>query len=312
MGNPRSAVQEIATELVTPAEGEVLRAKQELLSRLSDGTPVSTTDLINVLVDQAGIARLPSHDDRIDVPVGTDPHERLDVGDPVIRRERLKLATMLGLADLVAEGVLISVDGPENVYVTIPVQLGTSGIGVQVPVGRPRLGSGYQLAYRFGSDQLPILDADVFSADLANLGLDRRVLDCLSEALQAYRRGLYLSALNMIGAVSEGAWYAAAERLRGRSSELDRAIDDDQTATTIRLTADLLATGKRLRTVAAELHSHASYLRDLRNYGVHPRPGDGSAGMEHAFTEAGCALVLLETYRYLGRLAGAVDQFRGS
>ena len=241
------------------------------------------------------------------MPIGTDPHERFDAEDALIRRERLKLATTLGLADLVAEGVLIAVDGPENEYVTIPVQLGTTGQGVQVPVGRPRLGSGYQLAYRFGSDQLPILDADVFSADLSSLGLDRRVLVCLSQALQAYRRGLYLSALNMIGAVSEGAWYAAAERLRGRSPQLDRAIDDNQTAYMIRLTADLLATRKGLRTDAAELHSHASYLRDLRNYGVHPRPGDGSDGMEHAFTEAGCALVLLETYRYLQRFAGAVD-----
>jgi hypothetical protein len=295
-------------ELVQPTEGDVLRAKRVLLGRKAGEPPAPTSDLLHILVDEEGIPRAPNRDDRFDVPPGSDPRERIDPNDPLVLRERLRLATRVAIAELVAEGLLVEVDGPDNVYVSVALQLGNLSADARIAVPQPKLGAGYQLARRIRADVLPILDSDVFTADLATLGLDRRTLACLREALDAYRRGLYLSSANMLGAVSEGAWYAAGERLRGRVEELDRALDADDTAKVIRLTSEELAKGTRLRATAAELHSHAAYSRDLRNYGVHPRPGDDPAAQEHAFTEAGCALLLLETHRYLERLAAAVEQ----
>ncbi|MDQ3946068.1 MAG: hypothetical protein M3357_13140 [Actinomycetota bacterium] len=151
--------------------------------------------------------------------------------------------------------------------------------------------------------------ADLFTAGLETLDVDPRMRLCMAEALEAYRRGLWLSCVNLLGAVSEGAWYRAAEQLRDFSPQIDRALTDDiSAARVIRVVADELARAKGLAGVAAELHSHAAYLGDLRNYGVHPRSADPAASQEHAFTEAGCSLLLLETHRYLERLAGAVDR----
>lgn len=56
--------------------------------------------------------------------------------------------------------------------------------------------------------------------------------------------------------------------------------------------------------MASELHSHAAYLRDLRNYGVHPRQ-DQDPGQEQAFTETGCLLLIMQVHRYLVRLVEA-------
>ena len=105
--------------------------------------------------------------------------------------------------------------------------------------------------------------------------------------------------------MSEGAWWRLAEHFAGRSSELDVALDNDRTsaATLIRLAADVMGRLRGMASIAAELHAHATYLRELRNYGIHPRAADPDVSHERAFTEAGCSLLLLETHRYLERLA---------
>ena len=150
---------------------------------------------------------------------------------------------------------------------------------------------------------------DVFTADLEALGLDRRTLRCLQEALSAYRRGLYLSAVNLLGAVSEGAWYAAGEQLRSVVPPIAKVLDNDNVAIgkVIGRVSEQLSKTKGVRASdVRELEVHAAYLRDLRNYGVHPR-GESSTSLEHAFSEHGAGLLLMGTHRYLVRLAEATE-----
>ena len=110
--------------------------------------------------------------------------------------------------------------------------------------------------------------------------------------------------MSLLGQVSEGAWWRLAERFRSRSTPIAKALDEGRTSTAvlIKLTVDELSSLKGMKTVAAELHSHATYLRELRNYGVHPLGADSEATEEHAFTEAGCSFLLLSTHRYLEKL----------
>jgi len=54
-----------------------------------------------------------------------------------------------------------------------------------------------------------------------------------------------------------------------------------------------------------ELDSQAALLRELRNYGVHPRP-DEADRLERYFSDSGAAILLLESYTYFKRLAAAV------
>ena len=51
-----------------------------------------------------------------------------------------------------------------------------------------------------------------------------------------------------------------------------------------------------------ELQTHEAYLRTLRNYGLHPRAGVDNDDHDDAFTETGCALLLMQTRSYLVRL----------
>jgi hypothetical protein len=98
---------------------------------------------------------------------------------------------------------------------------------------------------------------------------------CVDEALCAHRRGLHLAALNMLGAASEAAWYSLGEQLRDWSAQLAKALDEDtRTAAVIRLVHEVLVQlkpGRVSRETLEELRSCATYLRDLRNYGLHPR-----------------------------------------
>lgn len=125
----------------------------------------------------------------------------------------------------------------------------------------------------------------------------------MQEALDSFRRGLYLSSANMLAAASEAAWYTIGEAISPPSKQLTEALDAESTAKVVRLTADHLANkGGRVRTVVLELQTNEAYLRTLRNYGLHPRSGTGDDDHEEAFTETGCALLLMQTRGYLVRL----------
>ena len=57
----------------------------------------------------------------------------------------------------------------------------------------------------------------------------------------------------------------------------------------------------------ADLQLHAGVMRDIRNYGVHPR-SDIDAGLDAYFTEDRCGLLFLEAPRHLRRLAALTQR----
>lgn len=118
------------------------------------------------------------------------------------------------------------------------------------------------------------------------------------------------AAVNMLGAASEAAWYSLGERLRHRSTQLGRALDEDtRTATVIRLVHEQLGQlrpGGVSPVTLDELRSHATYLRDLRNYGLHPR-GRVSGDLEHHFTDHAASLMFMASHRYFMRLAAIAE-----
>lgn len=224
---------------------------------------------------------------------------------PVVRAPAGRLA----LAKLVAAGQIVPAIYPGTV--SIDVVIGNSMYRSQGPVRVPAdevvlAGEAYRLAP--GVDPATALPLSSVEPWLAQAGpvLTRRTTRTLGEALAAARRGLYQSALTLLGAVSEGAWYVVGEALRGRSTVLADSLDREATAQVQRLVRDELATVRRQRSAAGELYAHASYLRDIRNYGIHAG-GEEEESLEHAFTESATALIVLETQRHLVRLLGAAN-----
>jgi len=290
---------------VTPTDAEVLVAKQVTLAQLDAGRSVTLTHLEQAVLEHFTIPPEGHREEPYDVQPGSVADD-VDRDAPQIARQRLRYATKLAIASLVAEGVLTPASSPGNDYLSVAVhRSGTSG-GERIPVATPSMAGAYRLTPgREVLAQLPILDVGAFVEGLDGL-LDVRARRCLEEALAASRRGLYLSALNLMGAVSEAAWYSVGEALLPTKEELVEPLAENRTALVQHLVAETLGTVKRQRLAVTELSKHAAYLRDLRNYGVHPR-GEIDPGQEHAFTEAGCLLVLMETHRYLARLYAAAQ-----
>ena len=290
---------------VMPTGADVLVAKQVALAKLATGDSVSLSSLEYAVLEHFNVPHPGHREEPYDVQPGSTAAD-VDRDAPQIARQRLGYATKLAVASLVAEGVLTPAVSPGNDYLSVAVhRSGTSG-GERVPVATPSLADTYRLTPgRDAPSELAILDANAFVDGLDGL-LDDRAYRCLEEALAASRRGLYLSALNLIGAVSEAAWYSIGEALLPTHQELEKALAENRTALVQHLVGEALSSVKRQKLAVTELRTHAAYLRDLRNYGVHPR-GEIDPGQEHAFTETGCLIVLMETHRYLARLYAAAQ-----
>lgn len=295
--------------VATPAD--IARAKTLVLAALSDRAR-SVDDLRQAVLDPEGINLSPDHrGEEVNMPWPDDPEWRPDRHHRAIARIRLVDAADEALAQLAQSGVLVERGEISNSYKTVSIQRARTRFGHRMFRPQAALAQSYERSRRDGLEPA-LLDVDIFTADLAELGLNFPTLRCLEEALRCYRHQLYLSCVNLLGATSEGAWYAAGEELRPRSSALAKALDNDQTAKVIELTAQLLAAAKGTSAITVrELQTHAAYLRDLRNYGVHPR-GEQSEDQEQAFTDHGTGLIVLQTHRYLSRLRDTVVLVRAS
>ncbi|MFL6094548.1 MAG: hypothetical protein ACJ71Y_03790 [Blastococcus sp.] len=244
----------------------------------------------------------------MDLPPAADPSEIVRRDVPQIARARMERAVAQALAELEIEGVLVPIRDV-NAQATLHVHSGNTTGGYQVRAPRPAIADAYELAESQRTTASELLDADLYTADITNLLGDRGVR-CVQEAFRANRRGLHLAAINMRGAASEAAWYSLGERLRSHSTSLARALDDDRTVTVFRQVHEVLIQlrfGRSTRENMDELRSHAVYLRDLRNYGLHPR-SSVSSDLEHHFTEHAAALLFMNSHRYFKRLAAIAEE----
>lgn len=299
-----------------PTWAEIVRAKKAIRELLADGRPHGIRTIQSCLLVSDGIALEPVRGERLQLGSADDIDSVVTTTQPLISRPRLALAATDALLDLAAQGIVIEVadapggDGQPIVgpgMVSVPYQLGGTSSAVRSVAPLPRLASAYRLAPRLREQATHwFSDPDLFTADLQQLRLDRRTLKSLDEALGAYRQGLFLACASLLGATSEGAWYAAGEQLRDFDDQLAKALDADNTAKVITRVAEVLRQVGRNKATVDELHAQAALLRQLRNYGVHPR-GDKLDHLERYFTDAGAVVLLMETYTYLTRLTVAVE-----
>lgn len=302
-------------DAIKPEWSEIVRAKKAIREILADGEPHGIRILQSCLIAAERIPLEPAHREKLQLASADDIDAVVTPAHPLIARPRLALAATEALLDLVAQGIAIDVaDSPEHAdgnpivsaTINIPYQLGGYGAAVRRPAPLPNFSRAYRLAPRLVEEATQwFFDPDIFTADLSQLDLDRRARRCIVEALAAFRQGLFLACASLLGAASEGAWFAAGERLRHLDTQLDSALDSDNTAKVMTRVSDVFRQRGALRATVDELHSQAALLRQLRNYGVHPRP-DEADHLERYFSDSGAALLLMETHTYLARLSDAV------
>jgi hypothetical protein len=307
-------LQPALLELVTPSRTDVLRAKRAALAALDDGLSHRSAHLIAKAIEAEGAPT--------DVTSGITvtfvdevAAERIPRDEPSLVQTRARLAAHQAIAELSVAGLIVpaverDVDEARAgaIESTLVIRIAHRGGATKTPiaVSVPALAAAYRLLEPSGPARW-YLEPDLFLDDLSGLGLDDRAQRTLREALSAFRRGLYLAAVSLLGVVSEAAWYAAAGRLPNRDAAFDKAIDDGATAKVELYVVQRLRGVKGLaKTLPDELLAHAAVLRELRNYGVHPKRTRDD--LERYLGEEPGGLLVLETHNYLTRLLGAIDE----
>lgn len=281
---------------VEPSANDVIRAERALLDVLADGTARPKDGLLSAAIVALGAPpSLEPHNQSVNV----EHPDLIDPEDPILLYHRLMRAATLALRRLEQSAVVGRVDPNEGTRVGTR----TSSRGSSVAIGWASidLGSAYQLVDP--TDDGATREPNLFLDGLDDLALDARARLCLEEALMCYRRRLYLSCVNLLGAVNEAAWYTAGESHPRPDSGLQQALANDRTAELLKRVTAWLKDGARDpdKIRIDEMYAHAGVMREIRNYGVHPR-STRSSDLEEFFTESSSGQLLARTRFYLLRL----------
>lgn len=301
-----AGLREAIEAAITPSRVDVVRAKAMVLDALCNGIVVDRGVLQDVLATAEGTQ--PGTDNLIDILTPHSPAQSVDEKLPFIRYLRFRVAGVEAVAELAARGLIVAIGGElrltgQFTFKHRTVEGSTTRTGsVRTELQLPALAGAYRLPHSLLGSPPWFLDVDLFTEGLDDLPLSEHLRNILGEAFTAYRNGLFLACASLLGAVSEGVWYALAEGVAAEGGKLRQALEQDRTANVQKLFAEQLRRVPRTGTVPNELLAHASMLREIRNFGVHPRqnPPDDLTGF---FTEEACALLILNTHRYLTRLA---------
>ena len=298
--------------VTTPSRHEIRLAKRRILEHLSEDASSSRDEIILRFVDAEGAPHPGALsiilDQTRDVSNLTEAVlDNLDTDPATVRYIRLRDAARLALMELERAGSILGASNHASIDIhtkeVIRVARAGGSDNLTLERDQPDLRFGYlvpDVSYDPG-----MLDADLFTADLDELDADASTLRLIDESLRAFRHGLFLASATLLAAASEGAWYAAGEKLRSNGQTLGKALDSNKTAEVLRLVTQRLSEAGVAE--SDELLAHAGVLRRIRNYGLHPRESSDEL-VEDYFTEEGCGLLLMMARRYLRLLNEGVAQ----
>ncbi len=302
---------------IQPSRNDVRRSKRVVLQAFESDAQWPTGKLVSHVRHKLGF---PDLEPSPSSPKINLKSETFDANHSAVLAVRGTLATQLALAELGTRSVILpaAMDGDTG---TIPAYIRFrlednhgAYMTENIQTRAAKVASGYVMASLEAIDQPWYLDADLLAEETGGLELNERARRALSEALDAYRRGLYLACASLLGVVSEAMWYEAAKRIIAsgfQSKPLTKAIANTATADVIeRVGQAIQQEGKGLpATTQSELVSHATLLRSLRNYGVHPAEEDSLLAKHFEEDTCGLLIVRMATYlRQLGDATGAMEE----
>jgi hypothetical protein len=311
-------VQARLKAVTAPSRHEIRLAKRRILEHLSTEGGSSRDAIIQgFLAEENATNPGPSSivlDQTTDVANLTDAVlANLEGDPPTVRFIRLRDAARIGLMELERSGSIVGAHGysPTPLESVYRIQVARAGGSDNVPEWKPDLPDlhgGYmipEVSYDPG-----ILDADLFGADLESLGVGASTLRLLDASLGSFHQGSYVASATLLAAASEGAWYAAGEKLHSASAKkLGEALEKDNTSDVLRLVTQKLRESGVKKVEADELLAHAGVLKRIRDYGLHPRESTDEL-VEEYFTEEMCGLLLMTARRYLRLLSERVERSR--
>jgi len=292
-----------AATAVAP-EGRDLAEARTIILELLARSPSSSKGEVYAAVLSAHELTSESANEPLQVETGHGrPVEEVDPSHPAVQSRRLRFATDHVLHELYTEGIISPASGDHYSasHDSIPVRGPSWGGSTQYehhhtpapPYGRWKLAGAPSIRAELAREDLPEKYREL---------LGSRGSEVLREGIGAFRRGLFIAAVDLLGAASEAAWFGLGARLSD-DSKLQRLVAAGDNAAEV---IDRSAEGVARRNAwnkrgLSDLRSQAAHLRDLRNYGLHPT-GAADDDLEPAFTEAGCAILYMAAPRYFRQL----------
>ncbi|MER7455067.1 hypothetical protein ABTW96_32800 [Nocardia beijingensis] len=308
-------ILDIAEPVTTPSFTDVSIATNTIIDSVGEeGVVLTVTAGVAAVCEVMGVQALA--DGRIEVG-------NVDIEDvaeqvraaPVLQYVRVVHATRLAIARLVAQGLIVpaSWGGDTEVTRTVPYTVRGYGSAIHIPVGAVMVPGSFRVTPGLTAiGDVALLTVSRWT-DVMPL-LNERLLRLLEECLDAARRGSYLSAVTVLGALLEGAWWAVAEKLRKVDKPLEALLAGTRAPSAAVMqgkVTDVLRAAKLPAGAASadSLLAFAGHVRQVRNYGIHSTIKDDLAA-EKFFTETGSYLLILQAHSHLVQLLGAARKIR--
>lgn len=235
--------------------------------------------------------------------------------EPDLNYVKWNIAAREAIQTLHASGIIVAIGLPahyneEQVFhFTHPY--GTNPTGkVYYPVVAPR----YRLAAAFRKEQnFRLTSGDTYLSYLDQSSLPSRTKRYLRESVEAFKRGLYLSATVAIGAASESLWMGFGSLIINKKlagfERLEREFNNSypNAGQVLTIVWDVLRSQcitelKQVFSTGGEqkaFKEHAERLLERRNYGIHSQDADED---EPLFTYNETGMLLVDSASYFNRL----------
>jgi len=251
-----------------------------------------------------------------------------------LTRVRAEIAAREALVVLQANGVLTAFGQPlalggitrneaEIREVKVPQNYnGVYSIGnvdrYEVPL--PAISLSYRLSARFREDQAyRLASGNVYLSSLNHGKLPPRAKRCIQECIDAYRHGLYLSAIMAIGAASESLWMKLGRFLISKNPSVATKIEEQlrrpapSIYEVIQQTWQVLKSyyGAEINVVLKSIErqpfkDRADRLCERRNYAMH---SDNADTEEASFSYIETGVLLLDSINYFDQLSKLIEVF---
>ncbi len=295
-----------------PSMFDVEMAKRIILEELSSSAfsdrGVATSD---VLISRV-IANL--HHEKGPIPEGYTMIE------PDLNSVKWNIAAREAIQILHATGVIVAIGLPahynEEQGFHFAHPYGTNPTGkAYYPVVAPQ----YRLAAAFREEQsFRLSSGDTYLTHLDQSSLPSRTKRCLRESVEAFKRGLYLSATVAIGAASESLWMsfgllvinkklAGFERLEREFSNAYPNAGQVLSIVWDVLRSQCITELKQVFSTGGEqkaFKEHAERVLERRNFGIHSQDADED---EPLFTYNETGMLLVDSVSYINRLTQLME-----
>jgi len=219
-----------------------------------------------------------------------------------------------------ATGVIIAIGSPvqynEEQKFSVTHFHGGGGAGEAY---YPSVAPKYRLAAGFREDQsIRLASGDTYLSHLDQSRLPSRTKRCLRESVEAFKRGLYLSATVAIGAASESLWMSFGRLILSKNLSGFERLDKEfcnaypNAGKVLGIVWDVLrseckAELRQVFPVSGEekaFKEHAERLLERRNYAIHSQDADED---EPLFTHNETGMLLLDSASYFNRLTQLME-----